>query len=110
VQQSGGAELHPELMLPGNAVIISKGTDADRDAYSAFDQTHLADLLQQKGVRRVWIGGLALDVCVQATVLDALKAGFETHLISDASKPIDEMQGQRALENMRRAGAEIAED
>jgi nicotinamidase/pyrazinamidase len=110
LQQSGGADFHPDLMLPGNVVIISKGTDAEQDAYSAFDETHLAEILKRRGVRRVWVGGLALDVCVQATVLDALKAGFETHVIPEASKPIDEMQGQRALEEMRRAGARIAED
>ena len=107
VQHSEGAGFPPDLRLPENAVIISKGTDSDRDAYSAFDQTPLAELLKQRGVRRIWVGGLALDVCVRSTVLDAIESGFQTYVIRNATKPIDEQGGRNALDEMRRAGAAI---
>ena len=45
---------------------VTKGTRFDRDQYSAFDETGLAAELKKRGVTRVWVGGLALDVCVRA--------------------------------------------
>ena len=54
--------------------IISKGTDESADGYSGFDGTNLAQLLREKGVAEVWVGGLATDYCVKHTVLDARRA------------------------------------
>jgi nicotinamidase/pyrazinamidase len=56
-------------------------------------------------VRRVWVGGLAQDVCVRATVLDARREGFDTIVIADATRPVTPAGGERAVEDMRRAGA-----
>ena len=50
--------------------MFSKGTDPDREAYSAFDGTGLADWLRDQGVRRLAVAGLATDYCVRASVLD----------------------------------------
>ena len=61
VQGTEGAELHPALVVPPEVVLLSKGTDADQEAYSAFDGTELASLLGARAVRRVFVGGLALD-------------------------------------------------
>ncbi len=105
VQGTEGAELHPALDLPEDAVLLSKGQDLNRDAYSAFDGTGLAALLNERGVQRVFVGGLAQDVCVRASVLDALRYGFETHLIVDATRPVDPAAGERALDEMRATGA-----
>lgn len=105
VQDTPGAQFHPDLKLPDSAVKISKGTRLDKDQYSAFDDTGLADHLKDKGVERVWIGGLAEDVCVHATVLDACKAGFETHLIPDATRPVTPEGGEKARREMEEAGA-----
>jgi nicotinamidase/pyrazinamidase len=104
VQNTWGAEFHPALLLPSRTQVVSKGTDPDRDNYSAFENTGLAETLKRRGVRRLWIGGLAQDVCVRATVLDALKEGFETHLIEEATRPVDADAGRRAIEEMRGAG------
>ena len=111
VQNAEGAEFHPDLNLPGEAIIVTKGDRADRDQYSAFDQTGLGEQLEKEGVERVWVGGLALDVCVRATVLDALKHGFEVHVIKAGARAVDVRpgDGDRALEEMRQAGA-IIED
>src|SRR6266852_4650860 len=85
VQNTPGAEFHPQLRLPPEARIITTGTSAEDAGYSAFEGrlpegTGLTDELRRLGVRRVHIGGLATDYCVRATVLDALAAGFETYL------------------------------
>lgn len=109
VQGTAGAAFHPQLALPPDARIVSKGTDAGRDHYSAFEGTGLADLLRKRGIRRLWVGGLALDVCVRATVLDALKEGFEVHLLQPATRPVDPGEGPGALEQMRAAGC-VLED
>ena len=71
VQDTPGARFHPLLKLPDSAIVVTKGVRFDRDQYSAFDATGLATELRKKGVTRLWVGGLAQDVCVRATVLDA---------------------------------------
>jgi nicotinamidase/pyrazinamidase len=105
VQGTWGAQFCDELRLPEKFEVVSKGADRNIDSYSDFEGSGLAEQLAQAGVRRVWVGGLALDVCVRATVLDALEAGFETHLIREGTQPIDEDAGRRALEEMQAAGA-----
>jgi nicotinamidase/pyrazinamidase len=105
VQDSQGARFHPELTLPDSAIVVTKGVRFDRDQYSAFDQTGLAGELRKQGVQRVWIGGLAQDVCVRATVLDARREGLETMVIADATRPVTRAGGERANDEMRQAGA-----
>jgi len=107
VARSEGAEFHPELQLPEEAIVIKKGIRPDADAYSAFDQTELAAMLKDRGVQRVWIGGLALDVCVRASALDAVEHGFETHLISDACRAVEPGHRAAALDELREAGVVI---
>ena len=109
VQGTDGAAFHPALRLPDDAWIVSKGTDPDRDAYSAFGGEPLAEELRRRGVRRLWVGGLAEDYCVRATVLDGLKAGFDVHLIEDAVRAVNVRPGDgaRALREMREAGCVV---
>jgi nicotinamidase/pyrazinamidase len=105
VQDSAGARMHHDLKLPASAILVTKGAHLDRDQYSAFDGTELAADLRKRGVTRVWIGGLAEDVCVRATVLDARQEGFETIVIADGTRPVTREGGARADEEMRQAGA-----
>jgi len=111
VQGTDGAAFHPGLRLPADARVVSKGTDLERDEYSAFAGAGLADFLRERGVRRLWVGGLAEDVCVRATVLDGLKAGFEVRLIADATRPVNARpdDGSRAVREMREAGCGVEE-
>jgi nicotinamidase/pyrazinamidase len=111
VQETDGAAFHPGLDLPDDALIVSKGTDPGDDGYSMFQGTDLAGRLKTAGVQRLWVGGLALDYCVRATVLDGLEARFEVHVIGDAVRAvnIDPQDGQRALKRMKSAGARIEE-
>jgi len=106
VQNTPGAGFHPYLSLPPNAQVISKATSPDQDSYSAFGGTDLAERLRSAHVKRVWIGGLAQDYCVRATALDAIREGFEVHLIADATRAVDVNpdDGRRALEEIQRAG------
>ena len=109
LQDSQGAAFHPELALPDDTVVISKGVRFDKDQYSAFDETGLAERLRQDGVSRVWVGGLALDVCVEATALGGREAGFDVRLIPEASKAITADGAARAITAMREAGVTIEE-
>ncbi len=105
VQGSPGADLHPSLHLPPPTVVVSKGASPEFDQYSAFDRTDLAAILRERGVERVWIGGLAEDVCVRATALDAVREGFETHVLLDATRPVAIESGRKARREMEAAGA-----
>ena len=107
VAGSPGAEFAPGLALPRDAVVISKATAKDSDAYSAFQGTDLAPRLRELGVKRLLVGGLATDYCVLNTVLDARKAGFEVLLLVDAMRAVDVKPGDggRAEREMLAAGA-----
>ncbi|PSJ21693.1 nicotinamidase [Halomonas sp. ND22Bw] len=88
VQDTPGAAFHPDLDLDADTLRVSKATAFDADAYSAFDATGLAGYLRERGVTRVVVCGLALDVCVRATVLDARRHGFETLLLESLSAAV----------------------
>lgn len=115
VQETTGAEFHPALVLPAGTVVVSKGADFKGDSYSAFlafddAGASLADSLRARGVRRLFVGGLATDYCVRASVLDALRLGFEAVLLLDGIAGIDVARGDvaRAIDEMMRAGASTA--
>lgn len=104
-----GAAFAAGLRLPASAEIVSKALRPEADAYSAFQGTELAARLRALGVRRVFVGGLATDYCVRATVLDALAAGFEAVVLADAVRAVDVRPGDgvRALEEMAARGAQL---
>ncbi len=93
-----GALFDSDLLLPtDNSYIISKGVQPEVDAYSGFQGTSLLELLREKGVERVFIGGIATEYCVKATVLDALKLGFATGVLTDAIRGIDVNSGDQEI-------------
>lgn len=107
VQETPGADFHPDLKLSSNAVIISKGWRPEDESYSEFELTNLELYLKRQGIRRLLVGGLATDYCVKNTVLDACRLGFETCLLTDAIRGIEVKPGdcERALQEMKGAGA-----
>lgn len=114
VQGTEGAEFHPDLDVPRDAVIISKGADPNTDSYSAFDGKdergmRLAGSLKEKGVNHIFVGGLATDYCVRQTALDGLRSGFKVTILEDAVKGVDIKPGdsERAIEEIRQSGAEV---
>lgn len=115
VQGTVGAEFHPELRIPSDAVIISKGMDPEEDSYSAFqgktvEGVDFLDELRRRGIGHLYVGGLATDYCVRFTVLDARRAGLDVTVLEDGIRGVDLQPGdsQRALEEMKGAGARSA--
>jgi nicotinamidase/pyrazinamidase len=108
VQNTKGAEFHPDLIDDMHIRVISKGL-GDENCYSGFDGTDLALQLQRLGVEEVWVGGLATDYCVKNTVLDALKEGFRVKAVEDAMRAVELKpgDGERAIKEMQAAGAEL---
>jgi len=109
VANTPGARFAEGLQLPPSAIVVSKAESADADSYSAFGGTDLALQLERKGVKRVFVGGLATDYCVLNTVLDALTAGFEVVVLGDAVRAVEVSPGDgaRAIAKMEQAGARL---
>jgi nicotinamidase/pyrazinamidase len=107
LQDSDGARFRADLRLPPDTIKVTKGVRFDHDQSSAFDETGLSAHLQGRGIRRLWVGGLAQDVCVLATVLDARAAGFEVIVIRDATRGVSREGCAAADERMRAAGARL---
>lgn len=113
VQESEGARFHRDLALPDDAIVISKGQDPARDSYSAFQATTeggvpFPKLLKELGITKLYVGGLATDYCVKASVLDGLRHGLAVTLLEDAVRGVDLNHGDsaRAIDEMAAAGAE----
>ncbi|MFI8416938.1 bifunctional nicotinamidase/pyrazinamidase [Serratia sp. NPDC078593] len=115
VQNSHGAELHPQLHRQAIAGIFRKGQNPVIDSYSAFfdnghrTKTELDDWLRAQGVTDLVAMGLATDYCVKFSVLDALQLGYSTTVITDGCRgvnlqPADSVQ---ALQTMQQAGARL---
>jgi nicotinamidase/pyrazinamidase len=109
VQGTRGAEFSDRLVVPHAQGVIRKGYHAHTDSYSAFLEadrrtpTGLAGLLQERGLRTVYLAGLALDFCVAWSALDARLRGFESIVIDDACRAID---SHGSLDAARRAFAD----
>lgn len=115
VQDSPGAEFHPELDTSGIEAVFRKGTDPAVDSYSGFfdnGQQHATGLhtwLREKGVTAVYVCGLATDYCVKWTALDALSLEFSTFVIADATRGVNLQAGdsELALAEVDRAGGHV---
>jgi nicotinamidase/pyrazinamidase len=94
VQNSLGAAFHPHLMLDNAELILRKGFRSDIDSYSAFMEndhrtpTGLKGYLHERGIKRVFLSGLAYDFCIRYSAIDGRQAGFETYVVDDACKAI----------------------
>lgn len=115
VKDTPGAELVAELDTSCIARVFRKGSDPAVDSYSAFyDNDHristgLADYLKNKGVRAVYIMGLATDYCVKFSALDAVREGFDVFLIEDGCRGVELDPGDvdRAIDRMRLKGVVV---
>lgn len=118
VQGSRGAEISEEVSVNAIEAIFRKGMDPGIDSYSAFfDNEHkkstgLADYLRGRGVKEVYIAGLAGDFCGGFSALDAIHEGFDTFLIEDACRAISEEGYMAMKERIRHEGGRVvrAED
>ena len=99
VQGTDGAELHPHLPWDRVEAVLRKGTSRESDSYSGFRNnwgpggerrpTGLAGYLREREIERVYVCGLARDVCVRWTAEDAADAGFETWVLWDLCRSVD---------------------
>lgn len=118
VQGTAGAALHPDLKIKG--ALFRKGAQPRSEAYSGFqaclaegDSVHpdftLGQWLKKLSIEQVYVGGLATEVCVRATVLDALEHGFKATLISEGTRGVDlrPRDSTRAVQEMRSRGVRI---
>jgi nicotinamidase/pyrazinamidase len=117
VQESDGASFHPDMQLPENTVILSKGMNPERDdEYSDFQAvTELGvpfdQFLREHGISMLYVCGIATDYCVRTTVIDALNYGFSVTLLKDAIRGVDLKPGDslRAIQEMIAAGATLTD-
>ncbi len=107
VANSQGAAFAEDLHLGDDVTVISKATTVERDAYSGFEGTDLAERLRKQKVNRLFIGGLATDYCVLNTVKDALKEGFKVLLLADGIRGVEVNAGdsEKATNEMHALGA-----
>jgi nicotinamidase/pyrazinamidase len=111
VRDSEGAGLHAGIDAVRIDQIVDKGQTADRDGYSAFEDTGLERTLRDRGVDTVHVAGLALDYCVKATALDAKRAGFAVVVHRDATRAVEAApgDGEHAVAELRAAGVEVVD-
>ena len=112
IQNTLGAAFHPKLKLPKDAILLYKGMDPQKDAYSAFQAedtsgTSLPKLLKLYGVQELYIAGLATDYCVRFSARDALKQGFKVKILTDAIKGVDlkPKDSENAIKEIVKLGA-----
>lgn len=110
IADTAGAAFPAGLALPPSTVVISKATNREPDAYSAFTGTRLDERLRHDGVHRLFVGGLATDFCVLHSVSDALRLNYTVTVLTDAISAVEATagDGERALATMREHGAAFA--
>jgi nicotinamidase/pyrazinamidase len=105
-----GAAFAPGLEIDARTLVVSKGTEARREAYSGFERTELDRMLRERGIQRLVVGGLATEYCVQATVVDALRLGYAVVLLTEGIRAVNVKRedGPNALRRMAHMGAVLA--
>lgn len=109
VADTEGARLHPQIRTGRVDAVFRKGGHSA--AYSGFEGevegVGLAAWLKERGVGKLDVVGIATEHCVRATVLDALREGFEVRVLTGMCAAVDHRRGDAALEEMEGAGAEL---
>lgn len=108
-----GADFHPELKKEKIDLRLFKGTESKDDGYSAFEATNasLTAFLQENNIQRLYVCGLTTDYCVKSSVLDAVKEGFHTYVVTDAVAAVNLQPGddKKALQEMYNGGCMLVE-
>jgi nicotinamidase/pyrazinamidase len=112
VAETPGANLHAGLEVNKSDLIIKKGQNKDHESFSCFFDTGEKStggdsLLKSKGIKKIYLLGVATDFCVKASVLDALKLGYEVYVIEDGIAAVNEEAGQKAIAEMKQKGAKF---
>lgn len=117
VQGSEGARLHPDLPWERVSAIVRKGTDPRVDSYSGFRNnwgpgggrppTGLAGYLRERGIRELFVCGLARDVCAKWTAEDGAEAGFDVTFLWDLTRPVDPESDAQVRQDLAAAGVRV---
>lgn len=113
VQQTQGAEFHPDLQTGPIEAIFHKGMDPEIDSYSGFydnghkKSTGLSGYLKEKQATELYLCGLAADICVYYSILDALQLGFSVNLIDDASRALDKEGFKQMKKELEKKGCKM---
>ncbi len=111
VQETQGAAFCEDLLTV--PFVFCKGEDVEVDSYSGFydnggkNETQLHRFLTEKGVKRVYVTGLALDYCVKFTALDAVKLGYKTTVVLDATRPVVPAAQAAVIAELEAAGVRV---
>ncbi len=107
IRGTDGAQFHKDLKLPIGSVIVRKGEDPAKLAYSAFEDTNLEGHLERLSIKKIFVGGLSTEYSVQHTVFDCIHKGYSTVLITDAISAVNANPDDdaRAIESMIANGA-----
>lgn len=115
IAESHGAEICKGIVLDPEDMIIHKGAFSDIDSYSCFfdvakiHSTDAHELLQARGVQKLFVLGVATDFCVKASVIDACKLGYTVYVISDGIRAVDPSAVEASIQEMKENGAIIIE-
>lgn len=114
VQDTPGAELHPNLRTDSIAHYFRKASSPEKDDYSEFEGKDeqgrsLDEVLRNHGIKKLYVVGLATDYCVLETVLDGLRYGYEVYAVTDAMRAVNVNadDGEKALRTMEARGARL---
>jgi nicotinamidase/pyrazinamidase len=110
VQGTEGAELHPALDRERVGVVLDKGQDRETEGYSAFERPDLGRLLREREIGSVYLAGLATNICVRGTALDALAEGYAVTVDTGASRGVDAegvVPTAAAVSELSQAGATV---
>ena len=110
VQGTHGADLHRAMADVQLTAVVDVGREREDEGYSGFEKSDLAQLLRDHEVEQVYVCGLATDYCVRASTIDACREGFRVTVVEDAIRGVEVSPGdsERALDDMRAAGAKVA--
>lgn len=117
IQGTPGAELHKELPWEKVIAIVRKGDDPESDSYSGFRNnwnpagerppTGLAGYLRERGIKEIFICGLARDICVKWTAEDGVEAGFRTYVLWDLTRSVNPSGDEQVRQDLIKQGVEI---
>lgn len=106
LEESKGADFHPDLRADRIREVFLKGTGLEDKGYSVFEATNLnlEDYLKNRNISEIYLTGLALDYCVKETARDAIKKGFKTYIVLDATKGLSKESEERAIKELQSLG------
>lgn len=119
VQDSDGAAFHPDLVWKAEDLILRKGTNPHIDSYSAFfendrvtrpvfsDGRHFAQMMRDMGIDTLVFGGLVREICVAWNALDAVREGFKSVIVLDATKKLDTANEEKMMLTLKAQGVDL---